>query len=130
MQKSAKDIDAYLASQPKEVRIALEKLRQIIKSVVPEAEEMISYQMPAFKYHGMLVGFAGWKNHCGFYPWNSSTIKKFKNELKEFGTSKGAIRFTIEKPLPDALIKKMVASRIQENLSKEKKLNLTKLKQK
>lgn len=120
MADSVKDIDAYLSKQPEKMKAALEKLRQTIKEMVPGAEEVISYQMPAFRYHGMLVGFAGWKNHCGFYPWNSRTVKEFKNELKDFETSKGAIRFTIEKPLPVALIKKIVKARMKENLKREK----------
>jgi uncharacterized protein YdhG (YjbR/CyaY superfamily) len=116
----AKNIDEYLAGQPPKTRTALQKLRKIILSVAPEANEVISYAMPAFKYHGMLVGFAGWKNHAGFYPWNSRTVAEFKDELKGYETSKGAIQFPLDKPIPVALIKKIVKARIKENLAKEK----------
>ena len=106
--------------QSEEVIPVLQKMREIIKSVAPDAEEVISYNMPAFKYHGMLVGFAAAKKHCGFYPWNGSTVKKFAEELKGYETSPGAIQFPYVKPLPVALIKKIVKSRIKENLDKEK----------
>ncbi len=91
----AKNIDEYFALQPPKTRVALEKLRQIILSIAPDAEEVISYAMPAFKYHGMLVGFAAWKNHVGFYPWNSRTVEAFKEELKTYSTSKSAIQFLL-----------------------------------
>ncbi|MDP4219869.1 MAG: DUF1801 domain-containing protein [Bacteroidota bacterium] len=118
MKAPAKDIDAYLAKQPAKSRAALEKLRRIVKSVAPDAEEVISYGMPAFKFHGMLVGFAGWKNHAGFYPWNSRTVNEFKTELKGYETSKGAIQFPLDKPIPVTLIKKIVKARMKENLAK------------
>ena len=121
--KAAKNIDDYLGLQSLESRKALEKLRQIILSVAPDAEEVISYAMPAFNYHGMLVGFAGWKNHSGFYPWNSRTIAEFKDELKGYKTSKGAIQFPLEKPIPVALVKKIVKARMKDNLAKEKLKN-------
>ena len=115
-----KNIDEYLSMQPPKTRAALEKLRRIILSVAPESVEVISYAMPAFKYHGMLVGFAGWKNHAGFYPWNSRTVDGFKNELKEYTTSKGAIQFPLDKPIPITLVKNIVKARMKENLAKEK----------
>ena len=118
---AAKDIDTYIASQPQEIRPVLEKMRHIIKSAAPKAEEVISYGMPAFKYHGMLVGFAAWKNHTGFYPWGSKAILEFKKELEGYETSKGAIRFPNEKPLPVTLIKKIVKFRMKANLEKSKK---------
>jgi uncharacterized protein YdhG (YjbR/CyaY superfamily) len=109
-----KDIDTYISMQSENIQPALEKLRQTIKAVAPEAEEVISYGMPSFKWNGMLVGFAAAKNHFGFYPWNGSTVDQFK-------TSKGAIQFPIDKPLPFALIKRIVKSRMKENLDKLKK---------
>jgi uncharacterized protein YdhG (YjbR/CyaY superfamily) len=115
-----KSIDDYISLQPEELVEGLEKLRQIIRSVAPEATETISYHMPAFQYHGMLVGFAGWKKHYGFYPWNGSTVIEFKEELKGYETSKGAIQFPRDKPLPVALIKKIVKFRMKENIEKEK----------
>ena len=112
-------VDAYMALQPEPTRIKLEELRKIIKAAVPEAEEVISYKMPAYKFHGMLVGFAGYKKHCGFYPWNSHTVADFADELKAYKTSSGAIQFPLDKPLPTALIKKIIAKRIDENIKKE-----------
>ncbi len=120
MKAPATNIDEYLAGQPPKTRAALQKLRKIILSVAPDAEEVISYAMPAFKYHGMLVGFAGWKEHAGFYPWNSRTVAEFKDELKGYETSKGAIQFSLEKPIPITLVKKIVKARMKENLAKEK----------
>jgi uncharacterized protein YdhG (YjbR/CyaY superfamily) len=114
-------IDKYLESLPDQQKIALEKLRQTIKKIVPEAQEVISYQMPAYKYHGMLVGFAAFKNHCSFFPWDSKTVEQFKEELKDFFVSKGTIRFTPEAPIPEALLKKIIEARVNENLSKSKK---------
>ncbi len=116
-----KNIDEYLFALPEEVRAILEKLRQTIRQAAPHAEEVISYQMPAFKYHGMLVYFAAFKNHCSFFPGNAGLLETMKDELKDFKTSKGTLQFTVEKPLPSALVKKIVKARIKENLSKQKK---------
>lgn len=124
--QTLKDTDSYLALQPEKVRDVLEKLRQTIKSSAPEAEEVISYGMPAFRYHGMLVYFAAFKNHCSFFP--GSIVEKMKNELKNYKTSKGTIQFTAEKPLPTALVKKIVKARVKENLNKKKILSTKKIK--
>jgi uncharacterized protein YdhG (YjbR/CyaY superfamily) len=113
-------IDEYIALQPEDSHDGLQKIRQIIQGVAPKATETISYHMPAFKYHGMLVGFANWKNHFGFYPWNGSTVKEFEKELTDYETSKGAIQFPKGKSLPVALIKKIVTARMQDNIVKEK----------
>lgn len=121
---AVKDIDTYIALQPEGVKEILEEMREIIRSVAKDVEEVISYGMPAFKYHGMLVGFAGAKHHCGFYPWNGSTVAQFKDELQAFGTSKGAIRFPLDQPLPVALIKKIVKARMKENIEKTKSKTL------
>jgi uncharacterized protein YdhG (YjbR/CyaY superfamily) len=120
MDVTIKDIDSYISLQQEKVQGALEKIRQTIKSVAPDAEEVISYGMPAFKWNGMLCGFAAAKKHIGFYPWNGSTVEKFKEELKDLGTSSGAIRLPIDQPIPVALIKKIVKFRMKENLSKKK----------
>lgn len=93
MKTIAKDIDSYLAAQPKEVRVELEKLRTVIKEAAPKAKEAINYGMPTFRYNGMLVCFAGFKNHCSFFPCSSKLLTKFKDELKDFSQSKGTIRF-------------------------------------
>ncbi len=118
---SVKNMDDYLALQPKESRMLLEKIHQTIRSAAPEAEEMISYGMPAFRYRGrMLVYFAGFKNHCSIFPGSKAVILKFRNELKAYKTSAGTISFTAEKPLPASLVKKIVNARVKENLEKVK----------
>ncbi len=114
-------IDTYLATQPDDVRQALEHLRQLIKSLAPEAEEAINYGIPAFMLNGMLVGIAAAKGHCGFYPGSGSIVEQYKDELTGYSTSKGTIRFTPEKPLPDELVKRIVIQRIAENAAKGKK---------
>lgn len=109
-------IDEYLAHVRADQRAALEKLRKTIRSVAPDAEECISYGIPSFHLNGRaLVFFGAWANHCSIYPGNSATLKKFRNELRDFQTSKGTIRFSPDKPLPVALLKKLVKARITEN---------------
>jgi len=120
MADKVKDIDAYIANQSIEVRPALELLRKTIKETVPDAEEVISYNMPAFRYHGMLAGFAAAKNHYGFYPWTGRTTEQFKEELKEYITTKGAIHFPKDQPIPVELVKKIVLKRMEENLNNKK----------
>ena len=111
--KEPKTIDEYLETVDAVKRQALEKLRATIRRIVPRAEECISYGVPCFRVGGKaLVGFGAAKNHCSFYPWSGKTVEEFSQELKEFQTSKGAIRFQPEKPLPAALIRKMVKSRM------------------
>lgn len=112
----ANDVNAYLAKVPEPARTTLEKVRATIRSVVPaEATEGISYGMPAFRYKGPLVGYAAFKNHCSFFPMQASLIDEMKDELKNYRTSKGTLQFSIDKPLPQALVKKMVKLRIAEN---------------
>ena len=120
MNAPAKDVDAYLAMQTETARTDLEQLRQIIKAAAPGAEETIGYGMPMYKLNGQLVAFAAAKNHYGFYPCNGATVIKFKDELKGYDTTKGSIHLPIDKPLPVALIKKIIKSRIQENAEKAK----------
>jgi uncharacterized protein YdhG (YjbR/CyaY superfamily) len=107
-------VDEYLAGVPKEARVVLEKLRQTIKAAAPMAAEVISYQMPMYKHHGMVIGFAAFKDHCSIFP-GSAVMDAHKEELKRFSTSKGAIRFPVDKPLPAALVKKLVKTRVREN---------------
>jgi len=114
MNTSIKTVDDYLNTLPEDVRFVLDKLRRTIKSMAPEAEEVISYGMPGYKYHGMLVYFAAFKNHCSFFPGSSQIIKMY-DELKEYKTSKGTIQFTIDKPLPVSLVKKIVKARMRQN---------------
>lgn len=117
-----KSIDEYISNFPPEVQEILKNLRKVIKESAPDAEEKISYQMPAFALHGNLVYFAAYRNHIGFYP-TSSGIDAFKHELLEYKTSKGAVQFPIKKPLPYELISKIVKFRVAENIKKaEEKL--------
>ena len=109
-----KTVDDYLAGLPEEARATLEKIRKTIKAVAPRATEVISYQVPMYKHHGMLVGFAAFKDHCSLFP-GSKAIATHKNELKAYETSKGTIRFPAGKPLPAALVKKLVKSCVAEN---------------
>ena len=113
---AAKSVDEYLADVPDPARSTLKHIRAVIRSVVPkETTEVISYGIPMFKYNGMLVGYAAFKNHCSLFPTGSGVIKRFEKELKGFATSKGTIQFPSDKPLPDALLKKIVKVRIAEN---------------
>ena len=118
---STSEVDDYLAEVPSEARATLEKLRQTIKGVVPDAVEVISYQIPTFKLNGrMLVSYAAFKDHCSFFP-GAEPIKAHEDELKSYKTSKGTIRFPTSKPLPATLVKKLVQTRIKENEARTKK---------
>jgi uncharacterized protein YdhG (YjbR/CyaY superfamily) len=109
-------VDEYLVRANPDQRAALNKFRKIIRSVAPKAEECISYGIPAFRLNGRsLVFFGAWRNHCALYPGSAVALKNFRNELKNFQTSKGTIRFSPGKPLPVALVKKLVKTRIAEN---------------
>ncbi len=111
---SPRTVEDYLAALPEDARVTLEKLRKTIKSVVPDATEEISYQIPMFKHKGMLVGYAAFKDHCSFFP-GTKAIATHKDQLKGYKTSKGTIQFPIGKPLPAALVKKLVKTRLAEN---------------
>jgi len=116
-----KDTDEYLAAVPEPARSTLKKIRAAIRSAVPaEATEAISYGMPSFKYKGALVWFAAFSDHCSFFPGSGRVIATFQDELKKFQTSKGTIRFPMEKPLSAALVKKIVKARIAENERRKK----------
>ncbi len=111
--RSPKTIDEYLASVNANHRNALQKIREAIHAVAPNAEECISYGIPAFRLNGRsLVFFGAWANHCALYPGSSATLKKFRNELRDFQTSKGTLRFSPDNPLPVALVKKLVKARV------------------
>lgn len=114
------DINEYIASFPNDTQEILEHLRTTIRKAAPEAEEVISYQMPAFKLHEILVYFAGYNNHIGFYP-TPSGIKAFQNELSGFKNSKGAVQFPLDKQLPTGLITEIVKFRVKENMEKSKR---------
>jgi uncharacterized protein YdhG (YjbR/CyaY superfamily) len=113
-----KTIDDYLNRVSPDKRAALQKLRKIIRAAAPMAEECISYQIPAFRQNGTLVGFGATAKHCAFFPFNSTTVAAFKADLKGYETSKGTIRFQPEKPLPAALVRKLVKARLAENLQR------------
>lgn len=109
------NIDEYLSLQSEKVRLVLEELRQIIRDTAPEAEEVISYGIPAYKYKGMLVYFAAYKKHCSLFGGTGGLTEQMKEELKDYKTSKGTIQFTVEKPLPKELVEKIVKIRMKQN---------------
>jgi len=120
--KSApRNVDEYVARIPEPARSALSKLRAVIRSAVPpQATETISYRIPAFKHKGVLVWFAAFSNHCSLFP-TAAVIEDFKEELKGYYTSKGTVQFPLGKPLPTALIKRIVKARVAQVESKTKK---------
>lgn len=109
-------VAAYIRSAPETVRPMLELLRDTIKQIVPEAQETIKYHMPTFTLKGNLVHFAYFKNHLGFYP-TPAPIQAFRQELSRYHTSKGAIQFPLDQPLPLPLIRQIVRYRVQTQLS-------------
>ncbi len=122
MKPAPKDVDEYLAGVPEPARGTLIRIRATIRSAVPpEATESISYRIPTFKYKGPLLGFAAFSDHCSLFPMSGTVVAAFKNELKKFETSKGTIRFPLDKPLPAALVKKVVKARIAENEAKKRR---------
>ncbi len=116
MKRQPTTTDEYLASVNTDHRDALQKIREAVNAVAPNAEECISYGIPAFRLNGRsLVFFGAWANHCALYPGSSATLKKFRNELRDFQTSKSTLRFSPDKPVPVALVKKLLKARIAEN---------------
>jgi uncharacterized protein YdhG (YjbR/CyaY superfamily) len=114
-------VDEYLAGVPEPARSTLKKVRAAIRAAAPrEATETISYGMPAFKYKGVLVWFAAFSDHCSLFP-TASVIAAFKDELKGYPTGKGTIHFSSDKPLPAALIKKLVKARLAQLESKQRR---------
>ena len=120
MNPRIKDFAEYIKPFDKPVRDKLKQLQETIQKAAPEAEPVISYNMPAFKYHGVLVYFAGYKNHIGFYPM-PSVIEKFKKEIESanYKWAKGSVQFPLDKPLPLTLVTKMIRFRMKDNLEKE-----------
>ena len=114
-------VEDYLAVLPEESRAALEKLRRTIRAAAPEATETISYQMPAFKHHGrLLVSYAAFKDHCSLFPASKAVMKAHGDVLKPYFTGKGTLRFHPDKPIPAALVKLIVKTRIQENAADQR----------
>ena len=122
MDNAPKTVDEYLAGVPEPARGTLNKVRAMIRSAAPrEATEAISYRVPTFKHKGSLVAFAAFPNHCSFFPMSNSVMEAFQSELRGYHTSKGTIHFPVDKPLPAALVKKLVKARIAENENKKKR---------
>ncbi|HYC34212.1 MAG TPA: DUF1801 domain-containing protein [Candidatus Paceibacterota bacterium] len=117
-------VDKYIASFEGEARKKLKIMRKLTKAIAPKAAEKISYHIPTYTLDGLLLYFAAYKRHIGFYPF-SSAIKAFKKELASYKTSKGAVQFPLDRPLPEALIKKMIRFRVGENLAKKRKSGAT-----
>ena len=116
---SANTVDEYIKAQPEDFRSMLEKLRQAIKKAAPKAEEIISYQIPTYRYKGPLVHFAAFKDHCSLIVINKNIIKSLEKELKDFKTTGTTIHFKSRKPLPTALVQKIVKLRVNDNEDRE-----------
>ncbi|HBY60281.1 MAG TPA: hypothetical protein DEH78_10690 [Solibacterales bacterium] len=115
-------VDEYLAALPEPARTTLGKLRAMILAAVPAGTvETVTYRMPAYKYKGMLVGFAAFSNHCSFTVMSATTFDGFRTDLAGYDTSKGSIRFAADKPLPKALVTKLVKARVAENEAKKRR---------
>jgi uncharacterized protein YdhG (YjbR/CyaY superfamily) len=115
-----KNVDEYLKSFAGHQRETLDKVRSAIKIAAPKAVETISYGMPAYKQNGIIAYFAGFKNHCSYFPGSYAVMKEFAEELKSYNVSKGTIQFPIDKPLSPSLIKKLVQAKMKENDLKQK----------
>ena len=113
------DVEAYLAGVREPARTTLEKIRAMIRAAAPrEATEAISYRIPSFQYKGALVWYAAFKNHCSFFPMDLSLMGEFGEELKKYKTSKGTIQFPVDRPLPEALVTRIVKARVAANEAK------------
>ncbi|MGH7614229.1 MAG: SRPBCC domain-containing protein [Gemmatimonadales bacterium] len=115
MSVPARDVDAYIAAAPKGARLALAQLRQTIRAAAPKASEVISYQIPTYRHHGHLVGFAALRDHCTFHVMSPSVMRAHAAQLKAYKVGRASIRFPADQPLPAALVKKLVKARIAEN---------------
>jgi uncharacterized protein YdhG (YjbR/CyaY superfamily) len=115
-------VDGYLASLPEAQRVALQKLRETIRAAAPEATETISYRMPAFRQEGrFLVSYAAFRDHLSFYPATKEVIEAHGDALKPYLSGKGTLRFTPDKPIPAALVKKIVKARLRENAASRRR---------
>ncbi len=116
---SKKEIDQYVANVEEPKRSTLQELRETILSIIPEAEQCIFYQVPAFKLHGQAVaGFAAFKNHLSYLPFSGSVIPKLQDELTGYASTAGALHFPVDKPLPKKLIKKLIEVRVGQVLQR------------
>ncbi|WP_353181777.1 DUF1801 domain-containing protein [Parapedobacter lycopersici] len=117
----ANNVEEYIASIPDSAqRATLEQVRAIIKNAIPGVEESISYQLPAYRYHGVLIYFGAWKNHWALYPVSSAMKETFRDQLAAYKLTKGGIQFPWDEPFPRKLITRLVEERIAENLAIEK----------
>ncbi len=117
----ARSVDDYLAALAPEVQATLQNLRETIKAAAPEAEEVISYQIPTYKYHGSLVHFMAARHHCSLIAVSKSVLETLQSDLAGYKVSGTTIRFTVEKPLPATLVTRIVQARMQENEARTKK---------
>lgn len=115
-----KDVDAYIATFPQDVQKILKTVRQAIQTAAPQAEELISYQIPAYKFYGWLMYFAAFKNHYSVFGATDDFVDQFKKELTGYKVGKGTIRFPFDEPVPVALIQKIAKFRVKENLQRGK----------
>lgn len=115
---SAGSVDGYLAGVPEKARAVLEELRATIRAAAPKADEVISYQIPTFRFHGSLVSFAAFKDHCSFFVMSPAVVEAHKDQLERYDTAAGTIQFTVDAPLPAAIVKKLVKARIKENTAR------------
>jgi uncharacterized protein YdhG (YjbR/CyaY superfamily) len=121
MRIAPESVEAYLVGQPKDVRDALEHLRKMIKKVVPDATEVISYQIPTFRFNErMLIAYSASKKHCSLHLMSPSVMSVHKTELESYDTTKATIHFAADKPLPFALVSKLVRARLVENETRKK----------
>lgn len=127
--KTASNIDEFISAFPKDIREILQKIRKTIRKAAPDAEETISYGIPTFKQSENLVHFAAFSKHIGFFP-TPSGIRKFKKELTGFETSKGTVKFPLEKPIPYTLISRITKFRVTESLEREREKQSPKKKMK
>jgi uncharacterized protein YdhG (YjbR/CyaY superfamily) len=116
--KHPQSVDGYIASFPPQIRKTLKRLRHIVRREAPEAEERISYRIPAFYQNGYLVWYAGYSKHIGFYP-TSSGIRAFRKKLSKYKCSRGTVQFPLDQPLPDKLIRQIVKFRMKQNSKKK-----------
>lgn len=110
-------VDEYIAAFPADIQKRMRQLRKTIRAAAPKADELISYQMPAYKYFGMLVYFAGYKNHIGFYP-GAGGVLEFYRELSSYKSAKGSVQFPHDRPIPFEVITKIVKFRVKQNEDK------------
>jgi uncharacterized protein YdhG (YjbR/CyaY superfamily) len=117
---SKQEIDDYLAKVAEPKRAMLQTLRQAIRDILPDAEEVISYGMPAFRLNGKVIaGFAAFKNHLAYLPHSGSVLAEVRDDLAGYASTEGSLHFPIDKPLPQALVKKLIAARLRELKSKQ-----------